>query len=103
MNGSLMDISILNVVEGLTALLIVVLGWNVKTLFNRLIKHEDKHDQMAAETNQLRIDMYKHQDKSTDKLREEINQLSQSLRIEITNASSTNTQILLSAIEGIKK
>ena len=98
-----------HIVEGLIAIIVMIVGWQNRVIFGKLNKHEEKHDKLSDATNQLRADMHKelsdahrHSEQCTEKLRDEINQLSTSLRAEIT-ASSTlsanNTQTLLQAIE----
>jgi len=92
-------LSAIDVINTLIAIIVAILGWNVKTLFSRLEKHEkqisDNKDHFHDEIKEL----YLKHDNSTDKLRGEINNLADSIRKDINAANRSTNDLILKIVQ----
>ena len=93
---------LLYVVQSLTGIIFLVLGWNVKTLYARLDRAEASVEKLRDDLHQEMKDVYTKHDKATDALRNEMNEMGSSLRDAINDSSKGTNALLVQILKDNK-
>lgn len=91
--------SLMIALEIVGGVLLVIVGWNVKTLYSRMTSHEEKLTKHEDETRGDVKALYRHANASAESLRKDINALSESLRKEISKQGEKTNNLLLRMVE----